>query len=106
VIASALIGFAAIGWTGTWSRRFYAAQDFLEPWQEVASRSAALVRDSAAIVTNSPVFLFYLSPQLASNGAHDSQVYFVERWWLANRPKPLHESGTNAWRKIRTTMKL
>jgi len=80
VIASALIAVAAMGWTGTWSRRFYAAQDFPEPWQEVASRSATLVKNGGAIVTNSPVFLFYSSPQIASHAVNGSQVYFVDNW--------------------------
>jgi dolichyl-phosphate-mannose-protein mannosyltransferase len=52
---------AAIGWYGIFSRNLYAAPHWLEPWEQVAQRSAGAVRNGGIVIGNNPSFFFYLT---------------------------------------------
>jgi hypothetical protein len=70
-LAGALLLIGAVGWYGIYSKRFYSAPQFVEPWQEVAANSANQISGGATVVADHPSFLFYLTYYLhlpAQNG--------------------------------------
>src|SRR4029077_1541925 len=99
-LAAALLIIGAAGWYGIYSRRYYSATRFTEPWQEVASDAAAKIRDGATVIADHPSFLFYLTyflrvPQqngpwifegLVTDQVSYPQVYAPERWIAAAHP--------------------
>jgi hypothetical protein len=66
VFIGALAGIAAIGWFGIFSRQYYSAPRFIEPWGQVAAEMAGRVRSYAEVIGNNPSFFFYLSYALPS----------------------------------------
>jgi hypothetical protein len=60
-LAGALLVIGAAGWYGIYSRRYYSAPRFIEPWQEVAEDAAAKIRGGATVIADHPSFLFYLT---------------------------------------------
>ena len=60
-LAAALLTIGAIGWYGTYARRYYSAPRFIEPWQEVAGEAAAKIDAGATVISDHPSFLFYLT---------------------------------------------
>jgi hypothetical protein len=63
-LAAALLAIGATGWYGVYSRRFYSAPRFIEPWQEVATDAAAKIRVGATVIADHPSFLLYLTYNL------------------------------------------
>jgi Dolichyl-phosphate-mannose-protein mannosyltransferase len=60
-LAGTLLVIGAAGWYGIYSRRYYSAPRFIEPWQEVAEDAAAKVRSGAKVIADHPSFLLYLT---------------------------------------------
>jgi hypothetical protein len=60
-LAAALLIVGGIGWYGIYSKRYYSAPRFIEPWQEVAQDAAAKIRGGATVIADHPSFLFYLT---------------------------------------------
>jgi hypothetical protein len=60
-LAGALLIIGVAGWYGIYSRRYYSAPRFIEPWQEVAGEAAAKIRGGATVIADHPSFLFYLT---------------------------------------------
>lgn len=68
----ALLVIGAIGWFGIYSRRYYSAPRFIEPWLQVAGDAADKVQSGATVIANNPSFFFYLTyilrvPDTATN---------------------------------------
>jgi hypothetical protein len=63
-LAAALLIIGAAGWYGIYSRHYYSAPRFIEPWQEVAADAAAQIRGGATVIAAHPSFLFYLTYSL------------------------------------------
>jgi hypothetical protein len=61
VLAGALLIIGAAGWYGIYSRRYYSAPRFIEPWQEVAGDAASKIRGGATVIADHPSFLLYLT---------------------------------------------
>jgi hypothetical protein len=57
----ALLIVAGIGWIGIYSRRYYAAPRFLEPWPTVAEDTAKKIQSGATLISNDPSLFFYLT---------------------------------------------
>ncbi len=60
-LAASLLVIGGAGWYGIYSRRFYSAPRFIEPWQEVAAEAAAKIGAGATVIADHPSFLFYLT---------------------------------------------
>ena len=60
-LAAALLLIGATGWYGIYSRRYYSAPRFLEPWQEVAADAGAKISGGATVISDRPAFLLYLT---------------------------------------------
>jgi hypothetical protein len=60
-LAAALLVIGAAGWYGIYSRRYYSAPRFIEPWQEVAGDAAVKIHGGATVIADDPSFLFYLT---------------------------------------------
>jgi hypothetical protein len=99
-LAGALLVIGAAGWYGIYSRRFYAAPRFIEPWQEVALDATTKIRNGATVIADHPSFLLYLTYDLhapAQNGAwtfqgllpeevKSPQVFSSAGWLAAGNP--------------------
>ncbi len=99
-LAAALLAIGVAGWYGIYSRRYYSAPRFIEPWQEVAGDAAAKLHDGATIIADHPSFLFYLTYILrmpAQNGpwkfegllpdaVKHPQVFSPQAWLAAGNP--------------------
>ena len=93
-LAVALLLIGGIGWFGIYSRRFYSAPQFLEPWPQVAADAAAKIQTGATAVSNSGPFFLYLTYALRPVGnatasqfegllpdsVHHSAVKSAEQW--------------------------
>ena len=92
---------AAIGWFGIFSRRFYAAPHWVEPWQAVARQASTIVGPQGAVIGNNPSFFFYLTyllpttpvafenarfPGLLPDSVHNPSVYTPKQWIDSNEP--------------------
>ena len=60
-LAASLLIIGGIGRYGIYSRRFYSAPRFIEPWQEVATDAAANIGNGATVIADHPSFLLYLT---------------------------------------------
>lgn len=60
-LAVALLIIGGMGWYGIYTRRFYSAPQFLEPWAQVAGEAAGKVQTGATVISNSRPFFFYLT---------------------------------------------
>jgi hypothetical protein len=99
-LAAAFLTIGAAGWYGIYSRRYYSAPRFIEPWHEVAEDAAAKIRGGATVIANHPSFLFYLTYILrvpTQNGpwrfegllpesVRHPQVYSPLDWLAAGHP--------------------
>ncbi|MGA7791394.1 MAG: glycosyltransferase family 39 protein [Candidatus Acidiferrales bacterium] len=99
-LAAALLIIGAAGWYGIYSRRYYSAPQFIEPWQEVAGDAASKIRGGATVISDRPSFLFYLTYLLrvpSQNGpwrfegllpdsVKHPQVYSPAGWLAAGHP--------------------
>jgi hypothetical protein len=99
-LAAALLIIGAAGWYGIYSRRYYSAPQFIEPWQEVARDADAKIRGGATVISDRPSFLFYLTYLLrvpSQNGpwsfegslpdsVRHPQVYSPAGWLAAGHP--------------------
>lgn len=63
-MAGALLVIGGAGWYGVYSRRYYSAPRFIEPWQEVAGDAAGKIRGGATVIADHPSFLLYLTYSL------------------------------------------
>ncbi|MBZ5659149.1 MAG: glycosyltransferase family 39 protein [Acidobacteriia bacterium] len=59
--AVALLLVGGLGWYGIYSRRFYSAPQFLEPWAQLAGDDAGKIQTGATVVSNSRPFFLYLT---------------------------------------------
>ncbi len=99
-LAGALLVIGIAGWYGIYSRRYYSAPRFIEPWQEVAGDAAAKIGNGATVIADHPSFLLYLTYILrvpAENGpwkfegllpdsVKHPQVFSPEGWLAAGHP--------------------
>ena len=99
-LAAGLLIIGAAGWYGIYSRRYYSAPQFIEPWREVAGDAAAKIRGGATVIADHPSFLFYLTYLLrvpSQNGpwrfegllpdsVRHPQVYSPAGWLAAGHP--------------------
>jgi hypothetical protein len=77
-----------VGWAGIFTRQWYAAPHFIEPWSEVATYAVQSVRRHGDfIVSNSPSFRFYLDYLLMP--AEKARVFNVTQWLRATPSPPL-----------------
>lgn len=60
-LAAALLIIGVAGWYGVYSRRYYSAPQFIEPWREVAEDTATKIGSGATVIADEPSFLFYLT---------------------------------------------
>ena len=60
-LAASLLAIGAIGWYGIYSRRYYSAPRFIEPWQQVAGDAATKIHGGATVISDHPSFLLYLT---------------------------------------------
>jgi hypothetical protein len=60
-LAGALLLIGAAGWYGIYSKRYYSAPRFVEPWQEIAADAANQINSGATVIADHPSFLFYLT---------------------------------------------
>jgi hypothetical protein len=95
-----LLFIGGIGWFGIYSRRYYSAPRFIEPWERTAQDAAAKVRGGVVVVANNPSFFFYLTYILRvpeNTGAWKfagmlpeqvlhSQVKSPEQWLASDHP--------------------
>ncbi len=99
-LAATLLIIGSAGWYGVYSRRFYSAPRFIEPWQEVAEDAAAKIHDGATVIADHPSFLFYLTyflrvptqngpwrfEGLLPDSVKHPQVYSSDGWLAAGHP--------------------
>jgi hypothetical protein len=99
-LAAALLVIGAAGWYGIYSRRYYSAPRFIEPWQEVAGDAGAKIRNGATVIADHPSFLFYLTyflrvpiqngpwrfEGLLPDSVRHPQVFSPEGWLAAGHP--------------------
>jgi len=64
LLALALLVIGGLGWYGIYSRRFYSAPRFIEPWQEIAEDAAGKIRNGAVVIADHPSALLYLTYSL------------------------------------------
>jgi hypothetical protein len=60
-MAGALLVIGAAGWYGIYSRRYYSAPRFIEPWQEIAGDAAGKIHGGAMVLADHPSFFLYLT---------------------------------------------
>lgn len=99
-LAAALLAIAGSGWYGVYSRRYYSAPQFIEPWREVTADAAAKIRGGATVVSDHPSVLLYLTyllqvpPQngpwrfvgLLPDTVRDPRVFSAADWLVAGHP--------------------
>ena len=117
-LAASLLGIGTAGWYGIYAKRFYSDLQFIEPWQEIAADAAVKITNGATVISDQPVFLFYLTYDLHApreNGpwrfrgllpdtVKHPQVFSPEGWLTARRPasgkivlvRSAREPGDNA----------
>ncbi len=95
-----LLIVGGIGWFGIYSKHYYSAPRFLEPWPQVAEDATRKIQSGATVIANNPSFFFYLTYILhAPSGAtpwkfvgllpdqiHHPQVKSPEEWLAAGHP--------------------
>ena len=68
LLAASLVFTMVVGWAGIFSRRYYAAPRYIEPWAELAREAAQNIGRGQVVISNSPSFLFYLNASLGKLG--------------------------------------
>jgi len=101
VLAGALAVVVGIGWFGIFSRRFYGAPHWIEPWASIANDAAGVVHEGGVVVADNPSFFFYLTyllpmtpvvsgaadfAGLLPDSVHTPGVYSTRQWMAANHP--------------------
>jgi hypothetical protein len=100
VLPVALLMIGGIGWFGIYSRHYYSAPRFLEPWPQVAEDATGKIRRGATVIANNPTFFFYLTYILHAPGGstpwkfvgllpdqdRHPQVKSAEEWLAAGHP--------------------
>jgi hypothetical protein len=72
LLASLLAFLFAVGWVGIFSRKYYSAPHFIDPWPQVADAAANGIARGDRVITNSLPFLFYLNISLNNVGLSSS----------------------------------
>jgi hypothetical protein len=98
LIVSLLVA-VGLGWFGVYARRYYAAPEFLEPWDQVAADASTGLQKDSAIIGNNPSFFFYLTYELRPGSpqnwhfagilpadVHLDNIWSPEQWAAAGRP--------------------
>src|SRR5579863_935820 len=99
-LAAALLIIGGVGWYGIYSKRYYSAPRFIEPWQEIAEDAAAKVHGGATVIADHPSFWLYLTYFLrvpSQNGpwrfegllpdtVKHPQVFSPDGWLTAQTP--------------------
>jgi hypothetical protein len=99
-LAAALLTIGGVGWYGIYSRHFYSAPRFIEPWEEVAGGAAGKVHTGALVISDHPSFLLYLTYILhipdqsgswryegsVTEFVHHPQVYSPTEWLASGHP--------------------
>jgi hypothetical protein len=57
----ALLIIAGIGWYGIYSRHYYSALRFIEPWPTVAEDAAKKIQSGETLISNNPSLFFYMT---------------------------------------------
>ncbi|HTR00757.1 MAG TPA: glycosyltransferase family 39 protein [Candidatus Acidoferrum sp.] len=65
LIASLLIVTGGAGWVGVFTRDHYSTPNLIEPWEAVAADAKQSLAEGAVVLSNHPVFFFYLTRALA-----------------------------------------
>ncbi len=100
VLVGALLIAAAVGWTGAYTRRYYATARFVEPWAGLAAETAGAVQQGAGLVSNSPSLFLYLTydavktgsppvlgfPGFLPNTVRNPRIWNADEWKAAGRP--------------------
>jgi hypothetical protein len=111
-LAAALLLIGGIGWFGIYSRSYYSAPEFLEPWVQVAGDAVAKIQTGATVISNSGPFFLYLTYALRPPGSaavthfegllpdsiHHSAVKSAEQWMSSDHSRAptmvwVHGSG-------------
>jgi len=74
-LAAALLFIGATGWFGIYTRRYYSAPQFLEPWAQLAGDAAAKIQTGATLVSNSSPFFLYLTYAIRSPANNSGTVF-------------------------------
>src|SRR5579872_104399 len=96
-LQAALLIIAGIGWFGIYSRHYYSALRFLEPWPTVAEDAARKIQSGATLISNNPPLFFYLTyilhaPQevvpwrfagLLPDQVHHPRVKYPQDWLVS-----------------------
>lgn len=99
-LAAALLTIGGVGWYGVYSRHYYSAPRFVEPWEEVAGGAAGKVHTGALVISEHPSFLLYLTYILripdqggpwryegsVTEFVHHPQVYSPVEWLASGHP--------------------
>jgi hypothetical protein len=84
ILIGALAGIAAVGWFGIFSRGYYSAPRFIEPWGQVAVEAASRAESGSFIVGNNPSFFFYLSYALPARPQAMGEIGVAHMWQPVN----------------------
>jgi hypothetical protein len=57
----ALLIVAGIGWWGIYTRHYYSALRFIEPWPTVAEDAAKKIQSGETLISNNPSLFFYMT---------------------------------------------
>ena len=60
-LSVALLMITGIGWFGIYSRRYYSAPRFLEPWPAVSDDTARKIQSGATLISNDFPLFFYMT---------------------------------------------
>lgn len=71
LLSTALVAIFLLGWFGIFSRQYYSAPRFIEPWGRVAADAAGRSRSGALVIGNNPSFFFYLRYALRRPGGSE-----------------------------------
>jgi Dolichyl-phosphate-mannose-protein mannosyltransferase len=96
LLVTSLAGICLIGWFGIFTRRYYSAPRFLEPWAQVATEAATRAEHGAFVIGNNPSFFFYLryalqppalpGAQEISHSRYAANIFPYEDWLENGEP--------------------
>jgi len=115
-LAAAILIIGGIGWYGIYARRYYSAQQFIEPWQQVSDDASRKIRNGAMLIADEPSLLFYITYDLQIprvNGpwryqgsviesVHYPPIFSPVDWVASGRPRVpsvLLVRGAGDWRE-------
>jgi hypothetical protein len=99
-LVASLAVVAAIGWYGIFSRKFYSAPHWVEPWEQIAREAADAANHGGVVIGNNPSFFFYLTYLLPAtnpvtqdhfsgllpDSVHAPDIYNPQQWIDAGSP--------------------